>query len=45
VHAVRIAKDGLVYVCDRTNDRIQVFRKDGTFVKEQFIARSTLGSG
>ena len=34
VHAVRIAKDGLVYVCDRTNDRLQVFRKDGTFVRE-----------
>jgi len=45
VHAVRIANDGLVYVCDRTNDRIQVFRKDGTFVKEQFIARRPLGSG
>jgi hypothetical protein len=45
VHVVRIANDGLVYVCDRTNDRIQVFRKDGTFVKEQFIARQTLGSG
>jgi DNA-binding beta-propeller fold protein YncE len=45
VHAVRIAKDGLVYVADRTNDRVQVFRKDGTFVKEAFIARKTLGSG
>jgi DNA-binding beta-propeller fold protein YncE len=45
VHVVRIASDGLVYVCDRTNDRIQVFRKDGTFVKEQFIAKRTLGSG
>jgi DNA-binding beta-propeller fold protein YncE len=45
VHSVRIAKDGLVYVCDRTNDRIQVFRKDGTFVKEGFIAKNTLGSG
>ena len=45
VHAVRIAHDGLVYVCDRTNDRIQVFRKDGTFVAEKFIARQTLGSG
>lgn len=45
VHAVRIARDGLVYVCDRTNDRIQVFRKDGTFVKEAFIAKNTLGSG
>ena len=45
VHAVRIANDGLVYVCDRTNDRIQVFRKDGTFVQEGFIARETFGSG
>jgi hypothetical protein len=45
VHAVRISKDGLVYVCDRTNDRLQVFRKDGTFVQEAFIAKQTLGSG
>jgi DNA-binding beta-propeller fold protein YncE len=44
-HCVRIANDGLVYVCDRTNDRIQVFQKDGTFVKEMFIAKETLGSG
>ncbi|MBI4887005.1 MAG: hypothetical protein HY824_07925 [Acidobacteria bacterium] len=45
VHAVRIAGDGLVYVCDRTNNRIQVFRKDGTFIRERVIARPTLGSG
>ena len=45
VHAVRISRDGLVYVCDRTNDRIQVFRKDGTFVREAFVARETFGSG
>ena len=45
VHAVRISNDGLVYVCDRTNDRVQVFRKDGTFVKEAFVAKKTLGSG
>lgn len=45
VHAVRIASDGLVYVCDRTNDRVQVFRKDGTFVREGFVAKATLGSG
>ena len=44
-HAVRISNDGLVYICDRTNDRIQVFRKDGSFVKEAFVARETLGSG
>jgi len=45
VHAVRIAHDGLVYVCDRTNDRLQVFRTDGAFVRETFIAKETLGSG
>jgi DNA-binding beta-propeller fold protein YncE len=45
VHAVRISGDGLVYVCDRTNDRIQVFRKDGSFVTEAFVAKETLGSG
>jgi DNA-binding beta-propeller fold protein YncE len=45
VHAVRISNDGLIYVCDRTNDRIQVFRKDGTFVQEAFIAKETFGSG
>ena len=45
VHAVRIANDGLVYVCDRTNDRLQVFRKDGTFVQEAFVAKDTFGSG
>ncbi len=45
VHCVRISKDGLVYVCDRTNDRLQIFRKDGTFVQEAFIAKETLGSG
>ena len=45
VHAVRIARDGLVYVCDRTNDRLQVFRKDGVFVREVVIAKETFGSG
>jgi DNA-binding beta-propeller fold protein YncE len=34
VHCVRLSKDGLVYVCDRGNNRVQVFRKDGTFVTE-----------
>jgi glyoxylase-like metal-dependent hydrolase (beta-lactamase superfamily II) len=45
VHAVRIANDGLVYVCDRTNNRLQVFHKDGTFVGEVFLAKRTFGSG
>jgi hypothetical protein len=34
-----------VYVCDRQADRLQVFRPDGTFVKEAFFAKQTLGSG
>jgi DNA-binding beta-propeller fold protein YncE len=45
VHCAELASDGLVYVCDRPNDRIQVFKKDGTFVKETFIAKKTLGDG
>jgi hypothetical protein len=45
VHCAELSHDGLLYVCDRPNDRIQVFQKDGTFVKEQFIARRTLGDG
>jgi len=35
VSCAAISKDGLVYVCDRQNDRIQVFQKDGKFVKER----------
>jgi len=42
VHAVVVSNDELVYVADRTNNRLQVFRLDGTFVKETFIARNTL---
>ena len=45
VHCVERTNDGLVYVCDRQADRIQVFRADGTFVKEAFFAKNTLGSG
>ena len=45
VHCVRLAKDGLVYVCDRQNDRIQVFHKDGRFVTEYRIAPETTGLG
>ena len=41
VHCVRISKDGLVYVCDRAGDRIQVFTKDGKYLKEFFIANET----
>jgi DNA-binding beta-propeller fold protein YncE len=45
VHCAEISVDRLLYVCDRVNDRIQVFKPDGTFIKESFIEKSTLGSG
>jgi DNA-binding beta-propeller fold protein YncE len=37
-HNVIVSKDGFVYVADRANNRVQTFRKDGTFVKEGFIS-------
>jgi DNA-binding beta-propeller fold protein YncE len=45
VHCVRLSNDGLVYVCDRANNRVQVFRKDGTFVKQFVFEEKSLGSG
>lgn len=45
VHCVRLAREGLVYVCDRLNNRVQVFRKDGSFVKEFAVAPDTLSNG
>jgi len=45
VSCVKLSKDGMVYVCDRQNDRIQVFQKDGKFAKEAFVSKSTAGDG
>jgi DNA-binding beta-propeller fold protein YncE len=45
VHCVALANDGLLYVCDRVNDRVQIFHTDGSFVKEYFFAKNTLGPG
>lgn len=45
VHCVALANDGLLYVCDRQHDRIQVFTTDGKFQKETFFAKNTLASG
>ena len=41
VHGVRVSSDGLVYVADRMNNRMQVFTIDGTFQREIFIERRT----
>jgi hypothetical protein len=45
VHCVKLSRDGFVYVCDRTSNRIQVFRKDGTFVREFLVSPNTLANG
>src|SRR6185503_9455163 len=45
VSGAAISKDGMVYVCDRQNNRIQIFQKDGKFVKEAFVSKTTLGDG
>jgi DNA-binding beta-propeller fold protein YncE len=45
VHCVHLSRDGLVYVCDRLNDRIQVFRKDGSYVKEFLVEPLTAANG
>jgi DNA-binding beta-propeller fold protein YncE len=45
VHCVRVSNDGLVYVCDRANDRVQVFEKSGKFVREFVVESETLRGG
>ncbi|MGI9206133.1 MAG: hypothetical protein ACR2Q3_19105 [Woeseiaceae bacterium] len=45
VHCAEPSHDGLVYVCDRVNNRLQVFRKDGTYVQEIFVKPNSLGDG
>ncbi|MCX6599538.1 MAG: hypothetical protein NTV70_24550 [Acidobacteria bacterium] len=45
VHCAELSNDGFIYVCDRPNDRIQVFKQDGTYVKEVFVEKNTLGDG
>ena len=44
VHCVQLSDEGLVYVCDRMNHRLQIFEKDGTFVREGFVGKETAGA-
>jgi DNA-binding beta-propeller fold protein YncE len=44
VTCVEIARDGNVYVCDRSSNRIQVFDKTGKFIREGVIAKNTMGA-
>jgi DNA-binding beta-propeller fold protein YncE len=45
VHCAELSVDNMLYVCDRVNDRVQVFKPDGTYIKEMFYNKETLGSG
>ena len=45
MHCAELSNDGFVYVCDRPNDRIQVFTKEGKFVKEKQLFPETLSDG
>lgn len=46
VHGVTISNDELVYIADRGNNRVQAFKLDGTFVKENYVGRrETAGTG
>jgi len=33
-HAIKVSSDGIVYVADRINNRIQMFTRDGKFLKQ-----------
>ena len=45
VHCIGLSKDGLVYVWNHMNNRVQVFQKDGTFVRQYVFDAATKGSG
>jgi len=45
VHCIRIGPDDLLYVCDRSYNRLQIFRKDGSFVSEHIFEKPTRGNG
>ncbi len=45
VHCLMQDNEGLLYVCDRANNRVQIFRKDGTYIREVLIAPKTRGFG
>ena len=45
VHCADMSVDRMVYVCDRVNDRMQVFTPEGKFVKEMYYKTNTMTDG
>jgi DNA-binding beta-propeller fold protein YncE len=45
VHCANISNDGIVYVCDRGNNRVQSFTKEGKYIKEVQLQPNTRGDG
>jgi DNA-binding beta-propeller fold protein YncE len=44
-HSVKVSNDGLVYVADRPNRRVQVFTPDGKYVTQLFLNRAGPSNG
>jgi DNA-binding beta-propeller fold protein YncE len=44
VHSIRVAHDGMVYVADRENRRVQMFSNDGKFIKQHLNGASTFAN-
>jgi outer membrane protein assembly factor BamB len=45
VHGIKVSNDGLVYVADRSNRRVQVFTTDGKYVTQMFLNRAGPSNG
>ena len=45
VHCAEPSLDQVLYVCDRTNDRIQTFKFDGTYINQYVVSPNTKGEG
>jgi sugar lactone lactonase YvrE len=45
ISSIAVSKDGMVYVGDRKGNALQVFKKDGTFVKQIEVAAGTTANG
>jgi DNA-binding beta-propeller fold protein YncE len=45
VHGITLSRDGLLYVTDRTGNRVQVFTRAGEFVREGLVAPQTTDFG